>query len=58
METVGSAGFRSKEGGGSGGADIRRVQRGLVLQVSAAGRFSWFGGAPVAADSTLSQWHQ
>ena len=49
---VGSAGFHSKEGEGAGGADIQRLQRGMVLQVSTAGRLLWVGDAPVAANST------
>ena len=36
---VGSDSFHSKEGEGAGGANLQSVQWGLVLQVSAAGRF-------------------
>ena len=56
MALVGSAGLRSKEGEGAGGANLQMVQRGLVLQFYAAGRLSWVGCAPAAADSTPIQW--
>ena len=58
MAPVGSAGFYSKEGGGAGGADLLRVQQGLVSQVSAAGRLSWVGGAPFVTNSLLRQGRQ
>ena len=55
MAPVGSAGFRLKEWEREGDADLRRVQRRLVLQVFAAGRLFWVGSAPVAADYMLRQ---
>ena len=58
MAPVGSDGFRLNEGEEEGDADLRRVQRRLVLQVSEAGRLLWVGGAPVAADSMPRQWCQ
>ena len=55
MAPVGSAGFRSKEGGGEVGANLQRVGRGMVLQVSSYVIFSWVGGVSVAADSMPRQ---
>ena len=55
MAPVHSDSFNSKEGEGEGGIDLRRVQRGLVFQVSAAGRLSVFIGVPIAADYMPSQ---
>ena len=55
MAPVGSAGIRSREGEGEGGADLRRVLRVLVAQVSTSGRLSWVEGVLVAADSMPRQ---
>ena len=48
MAPVNSAGFRSREGKGEGGADIQRVRRVLVAQVSASGRLTFVRGVLVA----------
>ena len=55
MAPVESSGFHLREGGGEGGADIRRVQQVLILLVSASGRLSGVGGVPVAANSMPMQ---
>ena len=56
MELIGSSGFRSEEGEGAGGANLRRVQQGLFSQFSAAGRFLWVICVPVADDSMPRKW--
>ena len=58
MAPVGSACFLSIKGRGEVGADLRRVQQGLSFQALADSRFLCVGGAPVAADSTPSQWRR
>ena len=58
MAPVGSVGFLSREGEGMEGADLLRIQRGLVFQASEAGRLSWVGGAPITTNSTPRQWRQ
>ena len=58
MAPVGSASFCSKEEDGEVGANLQRVQRGMVLKVSVDGRFLCVGVAPVAADSTPRQRRQ
>ena len=51
MALVEIPGFRSREGGGKVGADLRRLQRVMVAQVSAAGRLLGVGGVLVSANS-------
>ena len=51
MAPVESAGFRSREGEVEGDADLRRVQRVLVFQVSVAGILLEVRGVLVTADS-------
>ena len=51
MEPVESDGFRLREGGEEGGANLRRVGRVLVAQVSESGRLSGVEGVFVTASS-------
>ena len=55
MAPVGSDGFRSCEGGAEGGADLQRVRRVLVAQVSIDGRLSVSEDFLVAVDSMPRQ---
>ena len=55
MAPVESAGFRLREGEGEGGADIQRIQRVLVAQVSATGIFLCVWDFLFTANSILMQ---
>ena len=55
MAPVESAGILSREGDVEGGANIQRVWRVLISQVSTDGRLSGVRGVPVAADSMPRQ---
>ena len=55
MAPVDSAGFRSREGEGERGANIRRVRRVLVALVSISGILLGVGGVLVADDSMSRQ---
>ena len=58
MTPVESAGFCLKEGEGDGDADLRRVRRVMVAQVSTAGRLSGVGGVLVAAGTVYEHFHK
>ena len=58
MAPVGSDGFLSREGEGTGGSDIQRLQRGLVAQALTSGRLLCVRGALVMDDSILRQWRR